>query len=178
MKRESKVSESDFTEAVLLLHEKTQRFKDVEARFKWIKSECTETIGRYFNENGIEKSVTVDSDDVMSSVIKVSKVERSSVNFNADRVEKALEKELASKVINKRYEINDIHGMIAYLKTCGVDPKIFKSFLNVIKTVNVKELERLSELGEVDEEDLNGCYTVTRSDPYYKIKAGKGDGDD
>lgn len=178
MRRESKVSESDFTEAVLLLHEKTQRFKDVEARFKRIKSECTETIGRYFNENGIEKSVTVDSDDVMPSVIKVSKVERSSVNFNADRVEKALEKELASKVISKRYEINDIHGMIAYLKTCGVDPKIFKSFLNVTKTVNVKELERLSELGEVDEEDLDGCFTVTRSDPYYKIKAGKGDGDD
>lgn len=178
MKRKNRVSENDFTEAVLLLHEKTQRFKDVEARFKQIKAECTDIIGRYFSENDIEKSVTVDSDDVISSTIKVSKVERSSVSFNADRVEKALGKNLASKVVNKRYEINDVHGLIAYLKTCGVDPKIFKSFLNVTKTVNVKELERLSELGEVDEDDLDGCFTVTRSDPYYKIKAGKGDGDD
>lgn len=177
MKGTSRISENDFAKTVNLLHEKSKRFKDVEARFKQIKAECTQIIDAYFKENGIEKSTTVDCDDSPLGSIKVSKVERASVNFNADKVERALPKDVASKVIMKKYEVNDIQGLVAYLKSCGVDPKIFKSFLNVTKSVNVEELERLSELGEVDEKALDGCFSVTRFDPYYKLKVKKGDGD-
>lgn len=178
MKGTNKVSKSDFVESVLKLHEKTKRFKEVESRFKQIKAECTETIDRYFRENDIEKSAMVEADDVIPMNIKVSKVERTQVSFNADKVEKALPKSIAYQVITKKYEINDIQGLIAYLKSRDVDPKIFKSFLNITKSVNVRELERLNDLGEFDESDLNGCFTVTRFDPYYKLKTEKGDGDD
>lgn len=178
MTRKPKLSEEDFVRAVTLLHEKSKRFKEVEGKFKKLKAECNRIIDQYFRENDIEKSTTVSCDDAPLSGIKVSKVERVSVNFDADKVERALPKEAASKVINKRYEINDIFGLVSYLKACGVDPKVFKSFLSITKSVNVNELERLSTLGEIDERDLDGCFSVTKSEPYYKLRAGKGDGDD
>lgn len=177
MGKVNRISEDEFAEAVSLLHEKTQRFKEVEAKFKQIKAECTRIIDAYFKENDT-KTVTVDMSDIFPGSIKVSQVQRVSVNFDAGKVERALPKSIASKVISKKYEINDIDGLVAYLKSCGVDPKIFKSFLSITKSVNVRELERLNELGEFDEHDLDGCFSVTRSDPYYKLKAEKGDGGD
>lgn len=173
-----KLSEEDFVRAVTLLHEKTKRFKEVEGKFKKLKAECNQIIDQYFKENSIEKSTTVSCDDAPTNGIKVSKVERVSVKFDADKIERALPKEVALKVVNKKYEINDIFGLVSYLKGCGVDPKVFKSFLSITKSVNVSELERLSALGEIDEKDLDGCFLVTKSDPYYKLRAGKGDGDD
>lgn len=177
MGKENRISAEEFNEAVILLFEKQKRFKEVESRFKQIKTECTQVIDQYFSQKRIEKSAIVGNDDSVIP-IKVTKVNRTSVTFNADKVEKALGKDIASKVIDKRYEITDIFGLIEYLKSCGVDPKIFKSFLNVTKSVNVNELERLNELGEIDEDDLTGCFTITKHDPYYKLKPGKGDGDD
>lgn len=177
MKGTSKTSENDFVRAVKLLHEKTKRFKEVEARFKQIKVECTQIIDAYFKENDLGKSIIVSCDDSPFRGIRVSKVERTSVNFDPNKIERALTKDVASKVIVKRYEVADINGLVAYLKTCGVDPKLFKSFLHITKYVNVEELERLNELGEIDESALDGCFSVTRFDPYYKLKE-KGDGDD
>ena len=53
-------------------------------------------------------------------------------NLDANKLECALRKSIASKVIEKRYEIIDIEGLVEYLKTCNVDPQIFKSFIDVI----------------------------------------------
>lgn len=178
MKKHRKVSEDDFTSAVQLLQEKTRKFKEVEERFKQLKVTCTQTINRYFEENGIKKSTTVNCGGSISNDIRVSKVERVSVSFDADKVEKALPRNIQEKVINKKYEINDLYGLVNYLKSCGVSPKLFKSFLDITKTVNVEELERLIELGEVNESDLDGCFSVTKFEPYYKLKVEKGDGDD
>ena len=89
--------------------------------------------------------------------------------FNADKLEKVLGKKISDNVIIKKYEIVDMFGLIAYLKECNVDPKIFKSFLSVTKSVDVKELERLDELGKISIEQLNGCYTVNKQKPYFTV---------
>ena len=64
--------------------------------------------------------------------------------------------------------------MIAYLKECNVDPKIFKSFLIVSKTVDTKELDRLDELGKISTEQVKGCYTIKRQKPYFTVGVKRG----
>ena len=177
MRQTNKISKVDFERSVILLYEKTKRFKELESKFKQIKESCTKCFDEYFAQNHIDKSQFVQSDDEVLGGITVTKVQRTSVKFDANKLERALKKSVASKAIEKRYEIIDMKGLVEYLKTCDVDPQIFKSFIDVTKTVNVNELERLSELGEIDDEQVEGCYTITNSDPYYKLRVSRGDGD-
>ena len=84
---------------------------------------------------------------------------------------------MSKNVIDKSYTITDINRLIIYLKSCGVDPKVFKSFINVTKTVDEKKLDKLAELGVIRKEQLEGCYTLKRKKPYFtvKMKLGKHD---
>ena len=59
---------------------------------------------------------------------------------------------------------------MTYLKECGVDPKVFKTFITVQKEVNKKSLEQMYELGEVTLEDIKGCYDVETINSYIDIK--------
>ena len=85
-------------------------------------------------------------------------------------MEKALGKVKSKKVINKTYLINDFNGLVTYLKECGVDPKVFKTFITVQKEVKKKSLEQMYELGEVTLEDIKGCYDVETINSYIDIK--------
>jgi len=69
-------------------------------------------------------------------------------------------------------------GLITYLKECGIDPKVFKSFISVRKTVDTKELDRLEELGMITAEQIKGCYTVKNQNPYFTVNIGKGQEND
>lgn len=105
----------------------------------------------------------------------VTRVRRRKIVWDMKKLKERLSKAKYKAVVKKRYEIEDIDGLIKYLKKCGVDPKRFKSFLSVTETVDEKELNNLSELGTITENDIKGCYTVELSDPYIKITESKND---
>ena len=85
-------------------------------------------------------------------------------------MEKLLGKEKSKKVINKTYVINDFKGLVAYLKECGVDPKIFKTFIDVQREVDTKSLEQMYELGDVTLEEIKGSYNVDTICSYVDVK--------
>lgn len=153
--------------AILLLYKKSQEFKRIEQRYEEIKQNCYSVLSSYFGKNKIREYEVGTS----TGSIKTSQVTKTSISFDCDKLEKALGKSLASQVIEKRYEIEDMESLVKYLKSCSVDPRIFKSFIRVEKTVNASELERLEEIGAFDAQDIEGCYTVTKGNPYYRLKA-------
>lgn len=85
---------------------------------------------------------------------------------------------MCKDVIDKSYTITDINRLIVYLKSCGVDPKVFKSFINVTKTVDEKKLDKLADLGLISKEQLEGCYTLKRQKPYFTVKMKRGKHDE
>lgn len=105
----------------------------------------------------------------------VTRVRRRKIVWDMKKLKERLSKAKYKAVVKKRYEIEDIDGLIKYLKKCGVDPKRFKSFLSVTETIDEKELNNLSELGTITENDIKGCYTVELSDPYIKITESNND---
>lgn len=179
-KKQSDSEQEKFKEAVLLLNAKTQKFKEIKAKYEKIKEECVLTIDNYFNKHKAEKTASfniMSLEDFGYTNVRVNKVQKSTVNFIPEKVEEAIGKELSSDVIIKSYTINDMQGLINYLKECDVDPNIFKEFVDVRKGIDTQELERLEAIGKISKEQLEDCYTVEKAKPYYTIKTGKRQGD-
>lgn len=164
-----KNKELDF---ILQFHEKQKEFEIDKSLFEDYKKKFYLEIEEYFKKEGIDKFLEFSYTDRFDeeTKIKVNKVQKSNVVFNADKIEKRLDKNVSKSIIVKKYEINNIEGLIKYLKECNVDPKVFKSFLTITKSVDVKELERLEELGKVSLSQLNGCYSIKTQKPYFTVR--------
>lgn len=101
--------------------------------------------------------------------LTATKVERTAIEWFPEKLEKRLEPKVAKSVIKKKYTIPDLPSLATYLKSCGVNPKVFASYLNVEKEVNVQALEQLSDVGKIETRNVAGCYIVKTNKPYYKL---------
>lgn len=101
--------------------------------------------------------------------MKARCVESNKIIWDIEKLKERLSKDILDQVLNKRYEINDFSGLVEYLKSCGVDPKKFKTYLSVEEEANDKALDQLSELGEVTDEQIDGCYTLKKISEYIKF---------
>lgn len=109
----------------------------------------------------------------------VNRVEKTSIEWDADKLAKRVDKSIANKIIRKQYRIADMRGLIEYLKECGVDPKVFKKFIIVDRTVDEQAIDRLGDTGELSTNAISGCYTVKCQKPYFTMSVKKyGDNDD
>lgn len=173
----TKISRSDFKAACITLGENSEKYKRQTAEYENVRTNKLKIVGEYFEQNKLDKGITFEMpselSDIQAKTVTITKAQRVSVNFIVDKLKKSLGNKMASNVITKRYEIIDMFGLVKYLKQCNVNPDIFKSFLNVTETVDVKELERLEEIGKISNDELDGCYTVTKGEPYFSIKVGK-----
>lgn len=160
---------SEVKEAAVLFLDKKSKFEAVEEKFKKIKAEFASTAKKYFISKGIQKAEFQSKRSEVGSTVTVTMVQKASVVFDIDKLKQKLGKKLAKKIIKRQYEIVDIDGLIAYLQDCGVDPKVFKSFLNVTEEVDEEELGQLEQLGKVDRDSIKDCYTVHKSEPYFRV---------
>lgn len=124
-------------------------------------------------KNG-ENSFTVKLDngmDFYSSpvTVTVTKVRRKEITWDLEALRKKLSKEKFITVVNKEYTVIDMPGLVKYLKTCGVDAKKFKKFINVSETLDETKLDTMYETGKLKQEEIRGCYTVGMSEPYFRI---------
>ena len=174
-RRKSKLNSEECKNVIATFFQKQKKFTQIQTQFNELKNSFYNDMEEYFSSNGIDGKLTVDCDGVDEvNTFTVTRIQNSKVDFNPEKLEKVLGKELSRSVIQKRYEIVDMNGMVKYLKGCGVSSKIFKSFISVHKTVNVKELEKLEELGKISAKQIKDCYTVKSQNPYFKVRIGRG----
>lgn len=124
-------------------------------------------------KNG-ENSFTVKLDNGMDFysnpvTVTVTKVRRKTITWDLEALRKKLSKEKFTTVVNKEYTVIDMPGLVKYLKTCGVDAKKFKKFINVSETLDETKLDIMYETGKLKQEEIRGCYTVGVSEPYFRI---------
>lgn len=109
--------------------------------------------------------------------LKVTKVRRKKLTWKFEKLKQNISKKLYKTVVNKTYKVNDMDGLIKYLKQCGVDAKKFKKFIDVEESMNEIELDKMYETGKISKEDkaqLGKCCDVEISEPYIKITEQKG----
>lgn len=179
--RSPKLSVDECRQSVLEFHKKQTEFKEFQSQLNADKAKFNSLMERFFKKEGLEKSAVFTNCGFDGTCEKytVTRIQRMSVDFDPEKLEKTLGKDISKEVIHKSYEIADIDGLIGYLKECGADPKIFKSFLNIYKSVDLDELDKLEELGKISRDQVEGCYTVKRQKPYFtvSVKRGQDDGE-
>lgn len=101
--------------------------------------------------------------------LNVARIRTKRVTWLLDKLKQKLGKDTYKDVVDKTYTINDIQGLIKYLKSCGVDPKKFKKFIDVDETLNETKLNTYYETGALKKSDIEGCYDVKVGEPYIRL---------
>lgn len=167
-----KISERTLQAIVLFVDKKqkydkaTKQFNEYKAEFEEIMEECF-----VYELAGRRKSLTV---DVGGKSIMITRVAKTTIEWFTDKLRQHVTKEVFSQCVKKRYEIADMKGLTRYLKSCGVDPKIFKQFISVEEIIDSDAIDRASERGLLKTRDIRGCYLVHCSKPYYQIRVKEG----
>lgn len=158
-------------------YHKQQKLKSVQKKFECARREFEEEMECLFRSENV-KHMQFKSDELDSSgTLSVKMVERTSIEWDAKKLEKRVPREVAKKVIRKQYYITDMNGLVRYLKSCGVDPNIFKMYLRIEKSVDQNEVDRLGELGQISVHAISGCYIVKCQKPYFTLSVKKGNDD-
>ena len=163
-------------DSVRKLYEAQKRKKKVDEYYNEVRKKEQLAISNYIfsmlqkGENSFDITLDDGEDYYANHVkLKVTRVRKKSITWDIDKLKKKLDKKVIKKIITKKYTINDMSGLVEYLKECGVNPKKFKKFLTVDEELNEVELNRLYDLGEIDKEQVNGCYKMEMSEPYIKL---------
>lgn len=163
-------------ESIKRLYDLQQEKKKFDEYYNEVKKKEQLNVSNYMfsnlgkNENSFEMTLDSGFGYYDSPVdLKVTKVRTKKVLWYIDKLKKKMFPETYKKVVIKKYTINDMKGLTSYLKTCGVDPKKFKKFIDVQEELNESELERMYETGKIDVSEIEGCFTVNMGEPYIRI---------
>lgn len=173
MKIKNDVNTRKAKEEIIRLFEMREKFSVIKKTFEEESKALETSIKNFMYTNGNVDNITLryqEKDEVNGpTVLKVLKVSPVKIKWLPEKLEKALGKERCSGLIDKTYIIEDMDGLIKYLKSCGVNPKKFKSFLRIDKKVNPDVLKQMDELGEISSDEVKGCYEATHVSSYLKI---------
>lgn len=157
--------EKKVQKAAIELETLNANFKSEEEKYKKRKQELQDIIKGYADKNNIEEFGFVWFDKVK----KIKPIITKKITWDIKKLKKKLDPKVLNEVINKKYTINNMDELVTYLKSCGVDPKKFKKFIDVEETVNNKKIDELGQFGEIDMEQLSGCYELQANFSYVKI---------
>ena len=101
--------------------------------------------------------------------LNVTRIRTKKVTWLLDKLKQKLGKDIYKDVVDKTYTINDIQGLIKYLKSCGVDAKKFKKFIDVAEELDETKLDTYYETGALKKSDIEGCYDVKIGEPYIRL---------
>lgn len=101
--------------------------------------------------------------------LNVTRIRTKKVTWLLDKLKQKLGKDVYSEVVDKIYTVNDMQELIKYLKSCGVDPKKFKKFIDVKEELDETKLNTYYETGALKKADIEGCYNVKMGEPYIRI---------
>ena len=150
--------------------ESNKKVKEVNERFNSMKVRMNKLLFNRFGEDSNQLAIKPDENDLEAKSIKISRVDRIMVDFNIPKMKKQVNKKALKKVISKQYVVNDILGLVNYLKEIGADAEIVKSFIGTIETVDQKQLDKCYSLGEVSDEEIKGVYEVDKKFSHYLVK--------
>lgn len=167
--REEQQKKDLIRDQVLIFLKQQNRFKTIQKQW----DETKKSFYRFMEEEGVAEEFfpmkfnKKDAEEYGGT--KVTKIQKQKITWDVERLEEKLSKNLIKKVIQKRYVINDMDGLIRYLKTYGVNPNEFKKFLDVEKKVNESVINNLHDVGEISKKDIDGCYSVKKENPYWVV---------
>ena len=174
-------------EVVASFYELQQQKKLDDKAFNDEKQEFYEAMDRHFRSkeaHGASKlTFTVGYDDedntrAVGGEYTVTRCQKRRIVFDIAKLRRKLGKKKFKAVSTATWNCFDIDGLAKYVKSLGGEFDVFKSFFNVTTEVDESEVNRLSEIGEITAEDIEGCYLVNEGKPWYKVSFKAAEDDD
>lgn len=143
-----------------------------ERTFLDAKDDFHNCMERYYdaaaNEDG-KLEVGIDDIKNVKKVI-VTKVTPTKVEWDCEKLKQLLvDKRQRKSVIQKQYQVINWTGLFKFLKESGVDFKEFLKYVEVTETVREKQLDKLIELGVLDDKEVKACSSVNFRSSYYRL---------
>lgn len=160
----------DRTEVVQNFYNKQREFSDIKKAFDQLKKSFEKEMELVFAESETDSVSFSVGSDYGNEFFVVKKRCRTYIKWNFQKLAINLGNKLFKQVVNKKYIVNDMLGLIEYLKSCNVDPNIFKKYIDVEYSLNEAELDNLELLGKVKAEQLEGCFNLSFSKPWYSVE--------
>lgn len=116
-----------------------------------------EIMAAYFQKSG-HKSVSNDECVVYTQ-------ERTTVDYDIDKITEKVDPKLTELFIEKEYTISDWKAFGRFCKQNDISASQLRPFIHVMKSINKDRLTKLYEHDKISLKDLEGCYTakVTKS---------------
>ena len=161
-------NQADVLNEIYELKELEEKYKRIKSQYEAKKLKLSDSIKAYMSKVKCENLRY--KGGIAKRGIKATKVCPKKIIWDVDKLEKKLDRKLFKEITKKKYQINDMENLVKYLKSCGVDSNKFKTFINVEKVVDQKKIDNLSKIGEIELDDLDGCYEVKELSSYLKIE--------
>lgn len=149
----------------------TKSLEDEIAQLSKVRDENKAKIQEFFDTRGYKEILVMpESKDKNDIALKAIKVEKCVIEYDMDKLKTKLDKDVFNKIVIKKYEVEDMVGMVAMLKENDVRAADFKPFIKVLMQPDKEAMKQLYAIGELSKADLDGCYTAKLT-KYIQIKA-------
>lgn len=172
---EPKLSGLSAEQSVLVFQSMKEIYDTAKDLYDMAKTDFYERMDKFFSKevqgSSFEFDEMLDGNDCHEAGkyrFKVSQSRKVNVDWDLSRLKKVLgahEKE----VIVRSYELSDVEGLAAYVKSLGGEARLFKSFFTVSEAVDTSVLDNLTEVGEVDADEVAECCDVKLGKPWYRV---------
>ena len=172
MKDSGKNLQTELIQSISRLYTARKKLRESQDYLKQVSEKEEPIIASLLRSNGFDSvNVVIGSDCDYGGAIKlkVTKCRTNKIVWKLEQLKRNLSKQTYRKCVNKTYTVNDMDGLISYLKQCNVDPCVFKTFINVTEQVDEKEINQLYEIGEITKKQIKGCYSVLRGKTQIRI---------
>jgi len=118
-------------------------------------------IKRYFDKKDVKfVDVKPEKDCADSVCLEAVRTERVYTDYNVERLEKKISKNLFKEITDKEYQIVDMDGLASVLKNHGVKFSEFKKFIRTTTKVNRDKIKQAYALGKLTMDEISGCYSA------------------
>lgn len=157
-------SSMSIEEVVKNYHDTKEKYDNLVKRFDAIKKDF---YSKMDEEMKGKEDITI---DFFAETFKVKKVQKKQVIFDIGKLERSLDKETLKKVVVKKCSVINYDALISYFKELGADPKVIRELIVTTKEVDTSEIDRLAEIGEIDQKVIVDAATVVMDNHYYTVK--------
>lgn len=175
----NKNEEFNAQDAACALIEESEKFNIIKKAYEDRREELQNIIRNYLkDETQFSFETNKGKYKKCPARLLVTNVIQKKITWDIPKLKKKLSKSVIDKIIDKTYTINDFDGLVKYLKSCNVDPKIFKRFIDVEEKVINEQMDLLSDIGEISSEDVAGCYSIKTNVGYIRVTEKEINGED
>lgn len=165
----------DYVKELALYYYQQKLTKDnVDRSFEEAKHEFKQQMDRYYDlaagdDGKVDIDVSKDKNFIGLKSLTMTRVQPVKVVWHTEALRGVLNKSQRKQVIHKKFAVSSWQRLMKLLKESGVDWHEFLKCVNITEEVDEQALDKLVDLGEVDEDEVKACSEVRLGTPSYRF---------